>query len=69
MADDRDFPEFSHYTEWQSLPDGIIVRQVVNQANCLCGADEGAKLLVGAATVHTQESGSIGGFKFVLGAV
>ena len=51
------------------MPDGVRAGQVVIQANCLSGADEGAQLLIGAAAVQTQESGSIGGFKFILGDV
>ena len=40
------------------MPDGISAGQVVVHAHCLCGADEGSKLLVGCAAVQTKESGN-----------
>ena len=51
------------------MPDGISAGQVVVHAHCLCGADEGSKLLVSCAAVQTEESCSIGTLNLILGNV
>ena len=64
-----DTPELSHNCEGQCLPDGVSAGQVVVHAHCLCGADEGSKLLVSCTAVQTKESCSIGALNFILGDV